>query len=183
MKSDIELSRVISHALRHMPDEYGLKIDREGWVNLKDLIEALKAKSNDFLDLNERDVYLMIERSVKRRHEVNGEKIRAVYGHSVEVEIKYAEKIPPLKLYHGTSREAGKIILHEGLAPMSRQYVHLTSAISNALEVGKRKDADPIILEIEAYSASTRGIRFYLLDNVWLSEFISAEFIRVKDGA
>ena len=33
-KPSTELSRVLSHALRHDPGRYGLELDPEGWVGL-----------------------------------------------------------------------------------------------------------------------------------------------------
>ena len=186
MRDKNELSKAISHALRHKPEEYGIKLEKDGWIELKILIEALKAKSNTFSDLNENDVCSMIEQSIKKRHEVKGRRIRAIYGHSADVEIEYPEKGPPLKLYHGTSKEIGKVILLDGLRPMSRQYVHLSSNIDDAFNVGRRKDDAPLVLEIDAYKASIAGLKFYLTDNnIWLSKFVPAEFIHilVKDGA
>jgi putative RNA 2'-phosphotransferase len=186
MRDKNELSKAISHALRHKPEEYGINLDKDGWIELGILIEALKAKSSTFSDLNENDVYSMIEQSVKKRHEVKEQRIRAIYGHSADVEIEYPEQNPPLKLYHGTSKDNSKVILLEGLKPMSRQYVHLTSSVDGAFNVGSRKDREPVILEVDAYKASLAGLKFYLADkNIWLSKFVSAEFIHilVKDGA
>jgi len=186
MRDKNELSKTISHALRHKPDEYGIKLDKDGWIDLKILIEALKIKSTTFYNLNEDDIYLMIEQSIKKRHEINGQKIRAVYGHSTDVEIEFPEKEPPLKLYHGTSYGVSKLILLDGLRPMSRQYVHLSSEIDDAFNVGRRKDKAPLVLEIDAHKASIAGLKFYLTDNnIWLSKFVPAEFIHIiiKDGA
>ena len=36
------ISRVLSHALRHDPGYYGLTLDPEGWVDLKDMVGALR---------------------------------------------------------------------------------------------------------------------------------------------
>jgi putative RNA 2'-phosphotransferase len=185
MRDKNELSKAISHALRHEPEEYGIKLDKDGWIELKILIEALKAKSNTFPDLSENDICLMVEQAPKKRHEINDQRIRAVYGHSTDVEIEYPEQNPPLKLYHGTSKDNSKVILLEGLKPMSRQYVHLTSSVDGAFNVGSRKDKEPVILEIDAYKASLAGIKFYLAgENIWLSKVVPAEFIHIlsKDG-
>ena len=186
MKDKNELSKAISHALRHKPEEYGIKLNKDGWVKLEILIEALKAKSNTFTNLNENDVRSMIERSIKKRHEIKARSIRAIYGHSADVEIEYLEKDPPLKLYHGTSNEIGKVILLDGLRPMSRKYAHLSSSIGDAFNLGRRKDDAPLVLEIDAYKASIAGLKFYLTNNnIWLSKFVPPEFIHIiiKDGA
>ncbi|WP_442860530.1 RNA 2'-phosphotransferase [Arthrobacter sp. zg-Y820] len=37
-----EISRVLSHALRHAPEEYGLELETEGWAPVGDVIPALR---------------------------------------------------------------------------------------------------------------------------------------------
>jgi putative RNA 2'-phosphotransferase len=59
----------------------------------------------------------------------------------------------------------------------------LSSTIVDAVQVGKRKDNIPAILEINACLAFNSGINFYLADNnIWLSKFIPAEFIHINNG-
>ena len=38
----IQLSKTISHALRHAPEQYGLTLDSEGWVATQDLKNFLE---------------------------------------------------------------------------------------------------------------------------------------------
>lgn len=177
------LSKVISHALRHAPNDYNIRLDKDGWIDINILVEALKSKYDEFSSLSESDIYEMINSSRKKRHEVNDKKIRAIYGHSVDIDINYINKKPPDKLYHGTANATAKVILKEGLKPMKRQYVHLSSTFADAVQVGRRKDKIPAILEINAYLAFNSGVNFYLADNnIWLSKFIPAEFIYSNNG-
>ena len=39
---DGDLSRVVSHALRHEPWPYELELDEAGWVSMQSLVEALR---------------------------------------------------------------------------------------------------------------------------------------------
>ena len=68
----------------------------------------------------------MIASADKRRHEVVGDRIRALYGHSLPGKLRRETAKPPAMLFHGTSPEAAEKILREGLKPMRRQYVHLS---------------------------------------------------------
>ena len=43
-KPSTELSRVLSHALRHDPGRYGLELDPEGWVGLGEVVAALRSR-------------------------------------------------------------------------------------------------------------------------------------------
>lgn len=171
-----KLSKVVSHALRHEPKNYGLILGKDGWVPLDSLLSGLK-KINWLNEVKEEDISLMIELSEKKRHELKEGMIRALYGHSAEVELAYIENTPPTKLYHGTSKSSLPLIMAEGLKPMKRQYVHLSLNKNLAYEVGRRKDKEPVILKIDAEKAFTDGVKFYFADNIWLAEFVPVKFI------
>ena len=86
--------------------------------------------------------------------------------------------VPPDILYHGTTHKALDSILSTGLKPMNRQYVHLSVDTDTAVQVGKRRDNDPVILVIDAKNASNNGILFYKgNDKVILSDFIPSKYI------
>jgi putative RNA 2'-phosphotransferase len=58
-----------------------------------------------------------------------------------------------------------------------RQYVHLSLDTETALQVGKRRDADPVLLRIRALEAYKEGIRFYLgNDKVWLADTVPGRY-------
>ena len=45
-KKDLrDLSKLVSHALRHEPEAYGLRLDKDGWVSLDTFIAAVRASS------------------------------------------------------------------------------------------------------------------------------------------
>ena len=173
------LSKEISYALRHAPDDYDLKLDDEGWVDLDLLVRKLGEKK-EFSGLTPKDVYDMIEMSEKKRHEMIDNKIRATYGHSVDKKIIKAPTTPPDVLYHGTARKFIDKILTEGLIPKGRQYVHLSEDIETATIVGKRRDEQPVILKIDTKKASIDGVQFYSeADKIWLSDKIPAKFLEI----
>jgi len=64
-------------------------------------------------------------------------------------------------LYHRTSKDAAKLILSEGLKPIQRRYVHLSTDKYSAFVVGKRKELEPVILSIAARKAYLAYITFY----------------------
>ena len=174
-----ELSKEISYALRHAPQEYGLTLDEQGWVLVKDLIDALK-KQEKYSDLALKDIADMIQVSEKKRHEIVGDRIRALYGHSTEEKINKDAVQPPDVLYHGTAHKFLQKILQQGLIPKDRQYVHLSQDMETAITVGKRRDTDPVVLRIDALTAWKDGINFYHgNDTIWLADEIPAKYITV----
>lgn len=174
----ITISKEVSYALRHHPDEYGLELDERGFVEISDLLNALNAR-NPKRGVTRTDLERIIDESDKKRHEIIGDRIRAVYGHSTSKRVEADAAMPPAILYHGTSRAAATQILAEGIKPMGRQYVHLSADIETALAVGARHDSEPVLLEVDAATAHAAGIVFYRgNDKVWLADRVPAEFVK-----
>ena len=174
-----ELSKILSHALRHEPWLYELELDDEGWVSLGAVLGALREQRAEWWDLSRADVERMIESSAKRRHELVGDRIRALYGHSVPGKLRRERAAPPAVLFHGTSPGAAKAIMHDGLRPMSRQYVHLSVDTAMAREVGRRKSRTPVLIEIDAARAHEAGVAFYEgNEKVWLADVVPVRFTR-----
>lgn len=177
--SNRTLSKTISHALRHEPWLYELELDAEGWTSLDTLIAALQNKGGCSETVTRQQIEEMIATSEKVRHEVRGDQIRALYGHSVPGRLKRTPASPPTTLYHGTSPKAAITIREQGIHPMGRQYVHLSADTVTAQQVGRRKAVEPVTLEIAAGEAHGSGVRFYEgNDKVWLADVVPPEFIR-----
>src|SRR6476620_3195267 len=97
------LSKVLSHALRHEPWLYELELDDEGWASLDAVLGAMREERAEWRDLSRADVERMIESSSKRSREVVGDRIRALYGHSMPGKLRRERRTPPAVRFHGTS--------------------------------------------------------------------------------
>jgi putative RNA 2'-phosphotransferase len=173
-----DLSRVISHALRHQPWLYELELDDAGWVQLDDLLAALRAEDAAWAGLKEADLLRMMAQADKQRYEMRGGRIRALYGHSTPQKLSKEPAEPPAILFHGTAPKTTTLIRKHGLRPMGRQYVHLSVDSATAAQVGRRKANDPVILRIRAGVAHREGVRFYRgNDLVWLADVVAPAFI------
>ena len=173
-----DLSRAVSHALRHEPWLYELELDDEGWTPVDALIFALKKEKPEWSSLTPGDLCRMVATSSKRRHEILGGMIRALYGHSTAGKLKKGMAVPPDVLFHGTAPDVVPNIRSVGLLPMGRQYVHLSADQDTAFEVGKRKARTPVILRISAKLAHDRGVHFYEgNEKVWLADSVPPEFV------
>lgn len=176
------LSRALSHALRHDPWLYELELNAEGWVSAESLLVALRKTQTEWADLSEDDLCRMIENSSKRRHEFKDGRVRALYGHSIVGKLKRTPATPPGVLYHGTAPEVLPHIQMSGLLPMSRQYVHLSVDEATAVEVGRRKTKKPTILRVLSAEAHAKGIRFFEgNDKFWLADLVPPEFIMIQN--
>ena len=173
-----DLSRTISHALRHEPWLYELELDDAGWVTLDALVAALRAEKPAWAAVNGTDLAQMMAEAEKQRYEMRDGRIRALYGHSTPQKLRKEPAAPPAILFHGTAPKTVALIRKDGLRPMGRQYVHLSVDTATATQVGRRKARDPVILRIRAGEAHGAGVRFYRgNDLVWLADAVAPEFI------
>lgn len=172
-----DLSKPVSHALRHEPWLYELELDDSGWTPVDALVKALSHEPR-WRDLSREQLETMVERAPKRRHEIDGDRIRALYGHSVPGRIVKTTGVPPAVLFHGTAASSVPAILTDGLCPMGRQFAHLSADRETAHAVGLRKDAAVAILVIRAAEAHAQGVRFWQGNQmVWLADYIPPAFI------
>lgn len=177
-----ELSKALAHALRHDPSRYKLTLDAQGWVSCDDVLAALRRKGR-WRDLERALLDEMVDAQTKRRYEIEGDRIRALYGHSTEdVRIEKPATTPPLALFHGTSPEAAAAILADGIRPMSRQFIHLSIDVPTALSVGRRHCKKPVLFEVLAQEAAEAGYAFYEGNpQTWLADFIPAQFLVIRE--
>ena len=169
----------MSYALRHAPAEHGLTLDSNGWTRTDDLRAGIALRSPEWLSVTEQDVEHVVLHSAKTRFEIAGDSIRALYGHSTEDQIIHTPAQPPELLYHGTSKAAWELIKTQGLRPMKRQYVHLSTDAETALLVGRRKTIDPILIQVNAAEAAAGGTGFFVgNDSTWLALEIPPQFLK-----
>lgn len=174
------LSKEISYALRHAPWEYELELDVAGFVPIDQLLHAINASGSYDREVTRADLEEIIRTSNKARHEIIGDRIRALYGHSVPMSIRKEPGTPPDILYHGTNEFAMKAIAEKGILPMGRQYVHMSVDPEMAKAVAKRRKGLTAILQIDTVKAREAGVEFYIgNDKVWLAKAIPSEFLYV----
>jgi len=173
---NFQLSKFLSFVLRHRPEEIGIKLDSNGWVDVSDLLRACAAHGKPF---TREDLEYIVANNNKKRFALSedGQKIRASQGHSLEIELGYDSATPPEFLYHGTATRFMDSIRREGLVKGSRHHVHLSADIKTAISVGSRH-GEPVVLKIRAGEMAKAGFTFYLSANgVWLVEHIPFKFI------
>ena len=172
----IKLGKMVSGALRHFPDELGLRMNEQGWVDANQLISALEGKYRWF---HREHLFALIESDVKGRYELSGEKIRARYAHSVNVNLDFpANKLP--EVYYGTTMEEAGRIMEVGLKPVGQRYVHLSTSFEEAIRVAKFRIDQPVIIIIDAQKAQSSGIKMMKVnDQICLSESIPPAFLEI----
>ena len=170
----VKVSKFVSFLLRHDPQ--GLVMDEEGFVDLDELVSKVKLS---FPSVDGRFLRRMVEESERKRFEIVGNRIRALYGHSVPVYLRLEADEGVEWLYHGTTSEAADVILEQGLQPMKRLWVHLSPTKDTAIQVGKRRTSSPVILVVNCAEARRQGLKFYKAsEQVYLCKFVPTKYIR-----
>ncbi len=173
------LSKFLSLILRHQPEVLNLNMDKNGWVDLDELLEKLNASGKKVTLEKIQEVVATNQKQRFKIDEINN-RIRANQGHSINVDVELEEKVPPPILYHGTAIKNLEIIRKEGLKKMNRQHVHLSQDYETAIKVGGRH-GKPIILKIDCNQMIDDGFKFFLSENkVWLTDSVDVKYIEFE---
>jgi len=173
----IKISRFLSLVLRHRPQEIGLKLDAEGWLEIDDVIAGAKRRGVRF---DRQQLEQVVATNNKQRFAISpdGQRIRANQGHSVAgIDLNLQPIEPPEWLYHGTIQRFVASIRKQGLLKGSRQHVHLSADRETAIQVGSRR-GKPVVLIIQAARLHRAKHVFHRSQNgVWLTDHVPPDFI------
>lgn len=168
MNDIIPFSKRLAYLLRHsnLPN-------RNGWVRVSVLLNEMS--------ITLQILRVIVEEDTKGRFEFseNESSVRALYGHSIDVDLGLEPTTPPMILYHGTAEKYLENIMKDGLKPQKRNYVHLSETIDMAMQVGARH-GKPIVLAIDTEVMISVGNKFYKAQNgVWLTGDILPKFLKI----
>lgn len=166
------LSKYLSIILRHAPEKGRITLDAEGWADLDLLVRNAPS------GVTRAAIEKVVAENDKQRFTIEGDRIRANQGHTVEVNLNLVPVEPPEFLYHGTYPGAVQAIWAHGLLKMQRHHVHLAADTGTAVTVGRRSGT-PILFEVHAGQMHRDGYPFYRSSNgVWLTDHVSPQYLR-----
>jgi putative RNA 2'-phosphotransferase len=175
------LGRFLALVLRHKPDSVGVTLDPSGFVDVAALSAALAAQPG-WTWVTE-DVIRAAAQHDARRYELDADRIRARYGHSIPIAAPGKTVLPPEWLYHGTVPETLEKLHHEGLQPQGRQFVHLSATRQDALAVGKRHGTEAAVVTVLARQAQEAGLEFYLASpSIYLVKAVPPAYLIIPAG-
>lgn len=161
-------SKRLAYLLRHskLPNH-------KGWIKV-DVVQ-------NELGVSLLDIQIIVYEDTKGRFEFSEDKslVRALYGHSIDVNLGLEPTTPPPVLYHGTAEKYIDSIMKEGLRPRKRNFVHLSETMAMAKQVGTRHGS-PVVLSIDIEAMIRAGYQFYKAQNgIWLTGDILPKFLKV----
>jgi putative RNA 2'-phosphotransferase len=177
------LGRVLTGILRHFPDRYGLSVDPHGWIELAAIARAIAQRHPVYRWLRPQHLVAIAETDGKGRYEVRDDRIRATYGHTLDIELDLPTEDIPEHLYYPVTADEAAIVLEVGLRPSDRKKVHLSKTALDAVAAGKVRTPEPIVLEVDARRAQEEGIVIMRAGKtVYLVDRIPAELLRRSEA-
>ena len=175
------LSKFISMILRHKPEVIGITLDEHGWADVDELIKGIN-ETGEEVEFSKTTLEKIVKTDKKQRYSFSQDRtlIRANQGHSIPVDVELKKKEPPKVLYHGTGVKSVKAIQEQGLLSMERLYVHLSSDVETATNVGKRHGT-PVIFQINTEQMQKDGYDFFQsVNGVWLTKEVPAKYLELN---
>jgi len=170
-----KLSYMLVYMLGHRPYEFGLFPDEMGFVIFKDLLQALheepgwgyvrQGNINEVLMGEDRGLFETAEgriRTVERQWAFNRED---------------KAELPSKILFLGIRRKAHPVVMDRGLRMIEGSGYILSPDRAMAERIGKRRDQQPVILEIMADAARTEGFSIRRFGDLFLAEEMPVRFI------
>lgn len=177
------LSRVMAGCLRHFPEKYELKMDPHGWVDIKEFVNGVRRKRRELHWLSPLHIQALIATEPKGRYQQANNMIRATYGHTLDIELDLPTNNIPDSLYYPATPEEIDLLLETGLKPIDRKKVHLSKTIANAIEAGRSRVDNPLVLEIDIKTAISDGIVIQkAAPTVFLTNEIPAKYLKKIDA-
>jgi putative RNA 2'-phosphotransferase len=174
--SDIALKRLtkaVFAMLGRRPDAFGIVLDRGGWISIKELHQVLITEP-DLPHISSKALHQFFSLYRPERFEWQEDRVRVRPEWQSPDLTAYEETIPPERLYVTIRPKAHAYVIDHGLRPGGdKRWIVLSADREMALKIGRRRDRNPILVEVLASKACKTGIVFrrageslYLVDRL-----------------
>ena len=157
-RSSKQLAKFINYVLGNSPDEFGLVVDGEGYVKIKELIKAV-CEEDGWRYIRRKHIDEMIFTMSDPPVEIQGNNIRAKCRDNLPKQAPL-QKLPKL-LYTAIRKKAYPFVLRKGVFPSGSTIVIIAANRLMAERIGKRIDNNPVILTVLVQKAVDQGVIFY----------------------
>lgn len=152
-----KLGRTLAGILRHFPERFNLNMDDQGFVELRELVNAIRDSNNRMHWLRPHHIVALVETDGKGRYQIFSDSVRATYGHSIPLDLNLPTDDVPAELYYPATDEEVEIIMEMGLLPSDRKMVHLSLTYADAYSAGSVRVENPVILAIDTAATAEAG--------------------------
>lgn len=175
-RTDVEgLCRFMAYVLARRPDEFGLVPDSDGWISVKELLQALHEEEG-WRHVRQGHINELMMDQGRNVFKLDGVSMKAAERHFPEP-VPVAPKDLPKLLYTAVRSRAHPVVMEKGLTVPEGRWIVLSASRAMASRIGRRKDPEPVILEIGAASAGAVGVGFFSFGDLFLAESLPDECI------
>jgi putative RNA 2'-phosphotransferase len=157
-KSIQKLAKFTAYILERRPDEFGLVIDSEGYIKIKELLKAINEEKG-FRHVRRSHLNEILYSIANSPFEITDNRIRAT--HRDLLPRTDVAQDPPKLLYTYIRRKAHATVSDNGIFPSGYHQVVLAARRELAERMGKRSDPQPVILTVHVKKSLDKGVRFY----------------------
>lgn len=179
-----KLSKFLAYMLGRQPDEFGIIPDSDGFVRIKELLQALHEEQGwrhvRLAHLNE--ALIVPDKPVI---EIDGNKIRALDTSRLPV-ADAPDDLPKL-LYLAIRSRAYPASLERGLSALPDRHLTLSADKEMALRIGRRADNHPTLLTVQVSESVKNGTSFlkygrtlFLADRIHPGTFSGPALLKTK---
>ncbi len=148
---------MLRYALGVAPAEFGLLPDEQGWAPIKELLAALHQEEG-WKHLRQGMLEDAATRLAPELVEMDEKRIRV--RERAYPQPDYSAS-PPAHLYLGARRKAWPVLQRRGLEePHDGRPWLLATDKQTALKLGERRDAEPVLVTVQAHQAQDQGAVF-----------------------
>ena len=170
------LGRFLVYVLGHRPDEFGLVPDSAGFVTFKELLQAIHEEP-DWRYARRSHINEVLLGKDRALFQAKKERISVLErSWRLDCENPSTQALPKV-LYTAVRTRAHPVVMENGLKPAQGNYLVLSPDRDMALRIGKRRDNKPVVLEVMASVAGSKGVLFFPFGILFLSLDIPARFI------
>jgi putative RNA 2'-phosphotransferase len=170
-----DFTRLLDYVLGRRPDEFGLIPDKDGFVPVKELLQAIHEEAA-WRHIRRSHVNEALMGAGRDLFQLEGRRIRAV-KRLWRMEEKAAASSVPKLLFTPVRRRAHAVALEKGLRSPKDRYLPLSLHREMAHRIGQRRDPDPVLIEVMAFAALTEGVPILSLGDLFLSSHVPARFL------
>jgi putative RNA 2'-phosphotransferase len=172
-----DLARMLTYLLCHRPDEFGLVLAADGFIPVKQVLQALTGEPGwGFVRRHHLDQVAALMQPPA--FELADDRIRCLAPGPAR--LRRADAAPPALLYAAIPPKAHERVWEEGLKPPPEKELVLAATRETAMKLGRRRAPEPVIVTVQAQAAVRAGIPFQGYgDELFLAPALPREFLQL----
>lgn len=172
-KQFLQLAKTMAALLGRCPHEFGLAPDKDGYVRIKEVLQAL-SETDGWRHIRRFHLQDLPMMAADPMVEVDGGRIRAKDRSHLPTPIPCGD--PPGLLYVAVKPKSYPHVLASGIHPTVHDQVVCASHPEMALRMGRRRDNRPVLVTVHVTLMRRRRLPIFLLgEGLYLTPHVPAD--------